>query len=138
MSVSDDISTRDVPSTPYVDLYLFGAPCVSFSSLGKNRGTRDPRGQLAEHSLNYIDCHRPRLVIMEPCRARIHVSLIVWKRGPGSVWASNDETLTFVVPFPPQKFNCESTPEFDWSVSLSLVARPMAVCGLPNVLWLAQ
>lgn len=62
----DDVSDRDITSAPYCDVFVWGAPCVSFSKLGKQRGVKDPRGQLGGCSLDYIRHHKPRLTIMEP------------------------------------------------------------------------
>ena len=44
---------RDVTEMPRVDLYAAGAPCVSFSALGKRKGTRDKRGKLFNESMKW-------------------------------------------------------------------------------------
>lgn len=61
----EDITCRDIASTPAVDLYIFGPPCQTFSSAGSRSGTSDVRGQLWVFSLGYILHHKPSCVLFE-------------------------------------------------------------------------
>ena len=40
-----DISTRDLETTPYVDVYVAGFPCQPFSVAGKQQGFQDEKGR---------------------------------------------------------------------------------------------
>jgi len=48
-----------------VDLVVGGPPCQSYSTLGKRRGTADPKGRLIYSYLNFINVIRPRMWLFE-------------------------------------------------------------------------
>ena len=60
-----DVATRVTADTPPTDVYVWGAPCVTFSNAGNGAGVADPRGLLGKKSMEYITLHKPRLAIME-------------------------------------------------------------------------
>ena len=60
-----DIRTRVVATTPPVDCLVSGFPCQPFSGLGGREGVADTRGLLVSFTLDYVDHHRPRVVICE-------------------------------------------------------------------------
>ena len=79
--VYEDICTRDNATTPYVDVYIAGFPCQTFSSLGKRQGTLDARGQIFEHILEYLILKQSAIIILE------NVSSIV-THGKGKLFLS--------------------------------------------------
>lgn len=60
----DDIRAL-VPEIPSHDLLTAGFPCQPFSSAGKKRGLRDPRGHLFAIIVDILRRHRPRYFILE-------------------------------------------------------------------------
>jgi hypothetical protein len=60
-----DVADRDVESMKPVDLYFSTFPCQPFSHAGRKLGESDPRGRLVHKSLEYIQRHRPRIVMFE-------------------------------------------------------------------------
>lgn len=60
----DDITTIDIDTLEYVDLYIFGFPCQDVSFAGK-RNLERGRTALVEHSLNIIDKISPKYIIFE-------------------------------------------------------------------------
>jgi DNA (cytosine-5)-methyltransferase 1 len=69
--IYDDLQTRDNKSAPPVDLYHAGFPCQSFSTAGKGKGMRDPRGALVLNVLEYIQVQSPTVVILENVRGLV-------------------------------------------------------------------
>ena len=49
----------------YVDLYVAGFPCQSFSTSGKRRGLADKRGMIVHHVLSYIETYQPKMFVLE-------------------------------------------------------------------------
>jgi DNA-cytosine methyltransferase len=62
-----DITKRDCNLAPYVDVFFTSAPCQPFSPAGRNEGLEDSqhRGVVIFHSVDYVQCKRPRLVVIE-------------------------------------------------------------------------
>ena len=65
-----EIDERDVrsvdPSTlPEFDVLLAGFPCQPFSMIGKRDGLNDPRGQLFNDVVRFLDVRRPRAFVLE-------------------------------------------------------------------------
>ncbi|RIK76827.1 MAG: DNA (cytosine-5-)-methyltransferase [Planctomycetota bacterium] len=54
-----------VAAIPRHDLLTAGFPCQPFSSAGKKRGIRDPRGTLFEVIVDVVRTHRPRWFVLE-------------------------------------------------------------------------
>jgi site-specific DNA-cytosine methylase len=50
---------------PAVDLYVAGPPCQSFSAAGLKLGLADPRGQLLNVSVKYIEDKKPAAFVLE-------------------------------------------------------------------------
>ena len=53
------------PDIPAHDLLTAGFPCQPFSSAGKKKGLRDPRGHLFEAILHTLERHQPPFFILE-------------------------------------------------------------------------
>jgi DNA-cytosine methyltransferase len=67
VTVYHDITKRDNTRAPYVDAFFTGAPCQAYSAAGLQRGLEDlqHRGVVVFHSLDYVRCQRPKLVVIE-------------------------------------------------------------------------
>lgn len=63
-----NIHNRDPTHTPFVDLYISGAPCPAWSSAGLSRGLDDPRGVTILHCLRYVKEKKPTCVVLENVR----------------------------------------------------------------------
>lgn len=64
--IYDNIIERDHTQVPYVDLYVAGFPCPSFSSASRYReGFKSDRGSLFFHCFNTIKNVRPKYFILE-------------------------------------------------------------------------
>jgi DNA (cytosine-5)-methyltransferase 1 len=61
----EDITQRDHSTLPDVDIYVCGFPCQSFSSIGKKRGTKDPRSNIMMHCIEVIQKKKPPVFILE-------------------------------------------------------------------------
>lgn len=61
----DDINTIDVNRLEYVDLYVFGFPCQSYSFAGKGMGLEDHRGKLIYQSLKILQEKQPLYFLAE-------------------------------------------------------------------------
>jgi site-specific DNA-cytosine methylase len=54
------------PPREYVDFLVGGFPCQPFSAANRNRrGSDDPRCQVVDHLLLYVEKHRPKAVLLE-------------------------------------------------------------------------
>lgn len=62
-----DMTTRNVSSLAYVDIYVCGFPCQPFSSAGKRQGEQDEkgRGHIFWYCLEVIQHIKPKCVILE-------------------------------------------------------------------------
>jgi len=58
-----------------LDLLVGGPPCQSFSTAGKRRTTRDPRGTLLWQYLRFVRAMRPRMFLMENVRGLVSAAL---------------------------------------------------------------
>jgi DNA (cytosine-5)-methyltransferase 1 len=58
-----------------VDLLVGGPPCQSFSTAGRRRTTRDPRGTLLWHFLRFVQALKPRFFLMENVRGLLSAAL---------------------------------------------------------------
>jgi DNA (cytosine-5)-methyltransferase 1 len=61
----EDITERDHSQLPDVDFYICGFPCQSFSLMGKQLGTKDPRGNIMLHCIDVIKKKQPPVFILE-------------------------------------------------------------------------
>lgn len=61
----EDAMLRDVLSMPKVDLFISGFPCQPYSLQGKRLCLADPSGAVVNASLQYIEHHKPSMVILE-------------------------------------------------------------------------
>lgn len=64
-----NISTRDLSTTPTVDLYICGFPCQSFSSLGKQEGFQ--KSPIFFEVLKYIQQKLPSVFLLENVSALV-------------------------------------------------------------------
>jgi DNA (cytosine-5)-methyltransferase 1 len=55
----------DVKSLPEFDVLLAGFPCQPFSMIGKRDGLNDPRGQLFNEVVRFLDARKPRAFVLE-------------------------------------------------------------------------
>jgi len=62
-----------------VDLLAGGPPCQGFSSAGR-RKTADPRNQMVERYMEFVDLVRPRVVLIENVRG-ITYDFVGWEHG---------------------------------------------------------
>lgn len=60
-----DIRLVDVSSLPVFDVLLAGFPCQPFSLIGKRDGLSDPRGQLFNEVVRFLDARQPRAFVLE-------------------------------------------------------------------------
>ena len=63
-----DLTSRDHALLPDIDMYVCGFPCQSFSTMGKQLGTSDPRGSIMLHCINVIKVKQPKFFILENVR----------------------------------------------------------------------
>ena len=61
----NDITKRNHNEAPYVDLYVAGFPCQTFSMAGKRKGFEDTRGTLFFDLLKYLKAKKPKYFILE-------------------------------------------------------------------------
>lgn len=60
-----DIRTVDAKSVPEFDVLLAGFPCQPFSLIGKRDGLSDPRGQLFNEVVRFLNERKPRAFVLE-------------------------------------------------------------------------
>ena len=70
LNIDDNITVADLTEVkpgdlPEADLLIGGFPCQDFSSAGPKTGLDGKRGQLYQVLVNYMQCHRPRMVVGE-------------------------------------------------------------------------
>lgn len=63
-----DIKLVNVKSLPKFDVLLAGFPCQPFSMIGKRDGLKDPRGQLFNEVVRFLDERKPRAFVLENVR----------------------------------------------------------------------
>lgn len=61
----DDCMSKEHQHAPYVDLYVAGFPCQSYSLAGRNKGLDDARGKVVLGVLSYIERQKPLIFILE-------------------------------------------------------------------------
>ena len=71
-----DIRNVDVGGLPTFDVLLAGFPCQPFSMIGKRDGLNDPRGQLFNEVIRFLDIRKPRAFVLENVK-----NLIKHKKG---------------------------------------------------------
>ncbi len=60
-----DIRKVNAESLPEFDVLLAGFPCQPFSMIGKRDGLNDPRGQLFNEVVRFLDARKPRAFVLE-------------------------------------------------------------------------
>lgn len=60
-----DIRKVDPKSLPEFDVLLAGFPCQPFSMIGKRDGLDDPRGQLFNEIIKFLNMQKPRAFVLE-------------------------------------------------------------------------
>lgn len=63
-----DIRLVDTKSLPDFDVLLAGFPCQPFSMIGKRDGLNDPRGQLFNEVVRFLNDRKPRAFVLENVR----------------------------------------------------------------------
>ena len=63
--VSADLTKVKSEDLPAADILVGGFPCQDFSSAGPKTGLEGKRGQLYQVLVNYMRCHKPRMVVGE-------------------------------------------------------------------------
>jgi DNA (cytosine-5)-methyltransferase 1 len=63
-----DIRLVDAKSLPEFDVLLAGFPCQPFSLIGKRDGLSDPRGQLFNEVVRFLNERKPRAFVLENVR----------------------------------------------------------------------
>lgn len=63
-----DITQIKVPDIKSVDVLTAGFPCQPFSNAGSRKGTKDPRGNLYQHTYEFIEKLNPKVVVFENVR----------------------------------------------------------------------
>lgn len=63
-----DIRLVDASSLPEFDVLLAGFPCQPFSMIGKRDGLNDPRGQLFNEVVRFLNERKPRAFVLENVR----------------------------------------------------------------------
>src|SRR3989338_4382845 len=60
-----DIRLVDTATPPAFDVLLAGFPCQPFSMIGKRDGLSDPRGQLFNEVVRFLNVRKPRAFVLE-------------------------------------------------------------------------
>lgn len=60
-----DVRNVDPTKLPDFDILLAGFPCQPFSMIGKREGLADPRGQLFNEVVRFLDVRNPRAFVLE-------------------------------------------------------------------------
>lgn len=60
-----DVRKVDPKSLPEFDVLLAGFPCQPFSMIGKRDGLDDPRGQLFNEVVKFLNAQKPRAFVLE-------------------------------------------------------------------------
>ena len=60
-----DVRDVDIKSLPEFDILLAGFPCQPFSVIGKRDGLDDPRGQLFNEVVRFLNTRRPKAFVLE-------------------------------------------------------------------------
>ena len=69
----DDICSVEFwDNAPAVNLVTAGFPCQPFRSQGRNKGVQDPRGQIIEHILAYLQREPPDCFLLENVTGLLH------------------------------------------------------------------
>jgi DNA (cytosine-5)-methyltransferase 1 len=69
----EDMTKRDMDSTPAVDLYVAGIPCQPFSLAGRRLGESDARGTLFFNFYEYVKKQQPKYVIIENVKVLLSI-----------------------------------------------------------------
>ena len=72
-SVREGDVRRLLLEIPAHDLLTGGFPCQPFSSAGKKRGIKDPRGTLFSVVVDVLERHRPRYFVLENVKRLLHM-----------------------------------------------------------------
>lgn len=103
-----DIRLVDAESVPDFDVLLAGFPCQPFSMIGKRDGLKDPRGQLFNEVVRFLDVREPRAFVLENVKNLLrhnkketykHIKSALEKAGGGyTVWEMVLDSQNFGVP----------------------------------------
>ncbi len=66
-----DLRKFNPKMAPKFDLLIAGFPCQSFSVIGKQKGTKDPRGQIIYYLMDILEKSKPRVFILENVKGLI-------------------------------------------------------------------
>jgi len=68
----NDLLKRDNSKTPYVDFYICGFPCQTFSTQGLRLGFNDPRGTVFFKCYEYIKIQKPKIFVLENVKGLVN------------------------------------------------------------------
>jgi DNA (cytosine-5)-methyltransferase 1 len=63
-----DVTSQPVPTLQDIDVLTSGFPCQPFSNAGSRRGVNDPRGNLYENTMQFVEALQPKAVVIENVR----------------------------------------------------------------------
>lgn len=71
--IEGDVHQLEPPNISAPDVLTAGFPCQPFSNAGRRFGTADFRGNLFKRCLEFIDCLRPKIVMLENVRGLLSI-----------------------------------------------------------------
>ena len=125
-----DILERDLDAVPHVQLYVTGPPCQSFSHLNVHQKKGDPRQEVFEQCICYIDEKRPTIFVIENVRAILSAEGgKVWERISSDLDSMRDTYIWEHAILCPSDYGCPQSRPRVFIVGIS------KQCGVRHVPW---
>lgn len=70
--IFEDMLSRDLKKVPYVDIYVCGFPCQTFSNVGNRAGFNDKKGTIFFSCIKLIKNKQPMVFILENVKGLLH------------------------------------------------------------------